>query len=61
MSRLNYQLILNLRFKGRGTIFLRLIFLCKKKKWKDSWKDISEMYFKQFFPDDYIDVPNKKS
>ena len=60
MSRLNYQLILNLRFKGRGTNFLRLIFLIKKK-WKDSWKDISEMYFKQFFPEDYIDVCNKKS
>ena len=30
------------------------------KKWKDSWKDISEMYFKQFFPEDYINVCNKK-
>ena len=27
---------------------------------KDSWKDISEMYFQQFFAEDYINVCNKK-
>ena len=35
MGKLNYQLILNLRFKGREQIFLRWIFLCYKK-WKES-------------------------
>ena len=30
-GRLNYQLILNLRFKGRGAIFLKInIFMLKK-------------------------------
>ena len=32
-----------------------------KKGWKDSRKDISETYFKQFLPEDYIDVCDKKS
>ena len=61
MGRLNYQLILNLRFEGRGASFFKINIFMLKKKWKNSWKDISEMYFKQFFPEDYIDVCNKKS
>ena len=31
------------------------------KKMKGLLKDISEMYFKQFFPEDYINVCNEKS
>ena len=61
MGRLNYQLILNLRFKGRGTNFFKIKHFYVKKKWKDSWKEILEMYLKQFFPEDYIDVCNKTS
>ena len=60
MGRLNYQLILNLRFKGRGTSFFKInIFMLKKMK--GLLKGHSEIYFKQFFPEDYIDVCNRKS
>ena len=40
-------------FKVVDTNFLKLnIFVYKKKKRKAFWKDVLEIYFKQFFPED---------